>query len=114
MTRDLKKEFAKMLEAQGGFYTLEDVLSLILQGRMQSFAYKDTWVVTQVHEFPRKKVLDIVFVIGDEEGLHQLEPQLEEYKNLVGADMLSATGRPGWLRKTFPGWKAVSLNFVKV
>lgn len=103
-----------MLEEHGGLYTVEDILALIGEGKMQSFAKGDTWVVTQVHEFPRKKVLDIVFVVGDMEDLHELEPQLEEFRVKIGADFMSATGRLGWLRKHFKGWKPYSVNFVRL
>lgn len=104
----------KLLEYQGGFYTVEDILQCIQVGTMQSFAQGDTWVVTQVHEFPRKKVLDIVFVLGERQDLHELEPQLEAFKQEIGADMMTATGRMGWLRSAFKGWEAHSVNFVKV
>jgi len=103
-----------MLEEYGGFYTVEDILQLIQEGKMQSFAKGDTWVVTQVNEFPRKKVLDIVFVVGDMEDLHELEPQLEAFKQEIGAEMMTSMGRMGWLRKAFKGWEARSINFVKV
>lgn len=114
MPRDYKTEMDRVLEQHGGFYTYEDILGLIETGRMQSFAEGDTWVVTQVHEFPRKKVLEIAFVIGNIEDLHKIEPKLEAFKKEIGADMLTATGRVGWSRRHFPGWEATSLNFVKV
>ena len=108
------RRLRKLLEYQGGFYTIEDILQLIQEGKMQSFAKGDTWVVTQVHEFPRKKVLDIVFVIGEITDLHELEPQLEAFKQEIGADAMTATGREGWLRRAFKGWKVHSVNLVKV
>lgn len=108
------RRLRKLLEYQGGFYAVEDILQLIQEGKMQSFAKGDTWVVTQVHEFPRKKVLDIVFVLGEADDLRELEPQLEAFGQQIGADMMAATGRMGWLRKAFKGWKAHSVNFVKV
>jgi len=104
----------RMLELHGGFYTFEDILDLIKQGRMQSFVKGDTWVITQVNEFPRKKVLEIVFVIGDLDTLHELEPELEAYRASISADMMMATGRLGWINKHFDGWKPISVNFIKV
>lgn len=112
--RNFHKEMARVLEQQGGFYTLEDILDLIQEGRMQSFADQDTWVVTQVNDFPRKKVLEIVFVIGDRDKLREMEPRIEEYRREIQADLMMATGRLGWLTKHFDGWKPVSANFIKV
>lgn len=102
-----------MLEKSGGFYTVEDILDHIHEGKMQSFATDRTWVVTQIHEFPRKKVLDIVFVVGEMEDLEELEPQLENFRREIQADMITATGRLGWLKKYFKGWKPTSVNFVR-
>lgn len=114
MKRDIKREFEEMLELQGGLYTFEDVLELINEGKFQSFVTNDTWLVTQVHQFPRKKVVDVVFVIGDMKDLPELEAQMLAFKDSIGADYLSATGRLGWKKNTLPGWKAVSMNFLKV
>jgi hypothetical protein len=104
----------EMLHQQGDLYTYSDIMDCIHSGKMQSFVAQDTWVVTQVHEFPQKKVVDIVFVLGDESGLKAIEPRLLEFKERIGADYLSATGRKGWLKKAFPGWELVSVNFIKV
>lgn len=112
--RNFKEETNRILAKQGGFYTFEDIVDAVILGRMQSFSLNDTWVVTQVIDFPRKKVLDIVFVIGELEDLIALEDKIEEFRREIQADMLIATGRLGWMRKHFKGWKPVSANFVKV
>lgn len=112
--RNFLNELNQMLEDQGGLYTFNDVMELISQGKFQSFAEGNTWLVTQVHVFPRKKVLDIVFVVGDLKDLPALEKQMLAFKESIGADHMSATGRLGWNRNTLPGWKAVSTNFIKV
>lgn len=111
--RDYRAEAEEVLAAQGGCYTFDDILQQIHTGHMQSFAEGDTWVVTQVHNFPRKKVLDIAFVIGDIESLQLIEPRILAFAQEVGADMLTATGRLGWTKKHLPGWKATSINFVR-
>lgn len=112
--RDFRAEMDRMLELQGGFYTYEDIMDHIREGKMQSFAKGNTWVITQVDEFPRKKVLTVVFVIGDMDTLHEIEPDLERFRKEIQADVMTTTGRMGWLRRSFDGWKAVSVNFVRV
>lgn len=114
MKRDYRQELEEMLENSGGFYTYSDILDHVQSGKMQSFATENTWVVTQVNEFPRKKVVDIVFICGDYNDLPKLESQLEEFKDRIGADLLTATGRLGWLKKGLPGWVVHSVNFSKV
>jgi len=112
--RNFRAEMDRMLELQGGFYTFEDVMDHINAGKMQSFAKGDTWVITQVNEFPRKKVLEIAFVVGDISTLHELESDIEAFKTEIKADIITATGRLGWLRRHFKGWEVTSVNFVKV
>lgn len=112
MTPTIEK-FKELLEEQGGFYTFEDILDCIHRGTMQSFADGDTWVITQVHEFPRKKVVEVAYVIGDMDTLKRMEAKVEKFAREIGADMLIATGRLGWQNKYFPGWKPVSHNYVR-
>lgn len=114
MARDFPKEMARMLDIHGGLYTVEDIFEHLQSGKMQSFAEGDTWVITQVNQFPRKKVLEVVFVIGDLETLHKISPRLDAYREEIGADFLMATGRLGWLRRHFEGWKPLSVNYIKV
>jgi len=114
MQRDFKKEMEDMLEKHGGLYTFDDILAAIESGRMQSFTDGETWVVTQVDEFPRKTVLSIVVVVGNLDALKKLEPSILKYADEVGADMVTATGRLGWLKHSFENWKAVSANFVRI
>lgn len=113
MRREYREELEQMLEAHGGFYTYEDILTLIHTGQMQSFADGDNWVVTQVNKFPRKTVLEVVIVVGDLEAVKAMEPRLLEFKEEVGADLIVASGRLGWLRAKNDGWKPISVNFVR-
>lgn len=109
----MMEQFEKLLKRQGGLYTFGDVMECIDRGTMQSFAEGDTWVITQVHQFPRKKVVEIAYVIGDTDHLKKIEQQIIQWAEEIGASMLIATGRPGWDRKHFPGWTRVSSNFTR-
>lgn len=109
----MMQRLERMLEKMGGFYTVDDILSLIKEGRMQSFSNGLTWVVTQVHEFPRRKVVDIVFLIGDLKGAKELEADIDEFAKSIGATAVIATGRMGWLNRAFAGWRPHSCNFIK-
>lgn len=113
--RDYRAEMDRMLELHGGLYTYEDIMDCIRDGKMQSFADGDTWLITQVNEFPRKKVLELVFVVGDFDTAEKLlNGDVERFRKEIQADMTMATGRLGWLGKKRDGWKAISANFIKV
>lgn len=113
MERDYRQELDSLLEEQGGLYLYEDIVQHILDGRMQSFATENTWLVTQVHTFPRRTVIDIVFAVGTMEDFSELEVKLEEFRKNIGASAVSLTGRKGWVGK-LPGWNFHSVNLIKV
>lgn len=108
-----KKQVDKLLVKCGGFYLFEDILDCIDAGRMQSFAVGESWCVTQICEFPRRRALDIVFMVGHLDELREMESQLIQFARKHGIDRGIATGRLGFIEKAFPGWKLVSANFVK-
>lgn len=103
----------EMLKKFGDLYTFDDVVERIKDGRMQSFARGETWAVTQVNEYPRRKVLDLVFVVGDLDVLESMEQDILDFARQHECSLIMANGRMGWLRKKFEGWKAVSCMFVK-
>lgn len=103
----------KMLKKFGDLYTIEDILERIKDGRMQSFARDETWAVTQINEYPRRKVLDLVFVVGDLDVLKPMEQDIIDFGRQQGCSLIMANGRMGWLREKFEGWEAISCMFVK-
>lgn len=109
----LQLRVEKMLKRYGGFYNFQDILKCIADGAMQSFVLGDSWAVTQVLTFPRKTVLNVVFVVGTLEELELLSADLEFWAKERGIEYGMANGRSGWTRKAFPGWKLTSATFVK-
>jgi hypothetical protein len=106
-------EIDAVLEKHGGFWTAADILDNLDKGTMQSFAKGSTWVITQVLEFPRKKVLDITFVYGNLQEARELESEVEEFARSVGAEMLKATGRKGWMAEMHDGWEVLNTVYVR-
>ena len=49
----------------GGFYTLNDILTSIAEGKMQSFMEGDSWAVTKIVNFPRARLLEIMVALGN-------------------------------------------------
>lgn len=110
----MKEEFEKLLEETGGLYTFDDIMERIRDGRMQSFSDGHSWVITQVHEFPRKKVVEISYGIGDlQPMLGELQDKIVEFAKSIGAEALIATGRLGWNKKAGEDWKMLSANYVR-
>lgn len=106
-------ELDRVLEKFGGFWSVEDILDNIEKGTMQSFAEGDTWVITQVFDFPRKKVLDITLVYGDLAEARELESKVEEYGRSIGAELITATGRLGWTKELHGDWKILGAVYIR-
>lgn len=110
---DMRIKVERALDAFGNLYTFDDIMGLINEGKMQSFAVGDTWIVTQVNEFPRRKVVDIALVVGFiEEATHAL-PEIYNFARSIGANRVTAVGRDGWWKFAEPGWYRVGGYFAK-
>lgn len=110
---DIAKKVHETLYDFGDLYTFDDIMENIEKGLMQSFTVGETWIVTQVHEFPRRKVLEVAFVVGKIQEAVEALPQLEEFAKSIGATRISAFGRDGWWRYSQMGWRKVGTMFAK-
>ena len=45
------RKLARVLDRMGGLYTLNDILTMIAKGQMQSFVEGESWAVTQICQF---------------------------------------------------------------
>lgn len=111
--RNYKDELDRMLVEFGGFYTFEDLLERIADGRMQSWCYGETWVVTAVNVYPRRKVVNIVVVVGKFDEALEIEPDIIGFARDIGATLITAMGREGWWRhpKKASGWKRLGAHY---
>lgn len=112
------RKLARVLDRMGGLYTLNDILTRIADGRMQSFVVNNSWAITEVQDFPRARQLLLVAYVGDLDDVDALHAKILAYADEVNASLLSTYGRRGWLREGSwrrLGWrlKAQSQLYVK-
>lgn len=116
---DVKHPMRERVEATllqfGGFYSFDDILERVMDGRMQSFAHKDSWVVTQISVYPRKRVLDIVLAFGEIDDLELIHSDVIGFARRLGIPMIAAMmGRDGWTPYAKNnGWNRVGSVFFK-
>jgi len=104
---------ARVLDRMGGLYLLSDILSAIDCGRMQGHVEGNSWVVTQINNFPRAKVLDVVAYVGDLKDGEALHARMLSFADRHNAGVLRATGRMGWIPNALAyGWRLKAKNFV--
>ena len=104
----------RALRAGGDTHTVDDLFSEIASGHKQSFAYGSTWAITQVLDFPRKRVLELFMVVGKGDELSLLEGEIIKYAESIGADFIKTQGRVGWRRRAKEmGWTQTHSTFIK-
>lgn len=105
---ELRRRVAEALEQGGGIFTPADVRDAIQDGRMQAWTKNDSLVVTEVLAFPRKRILHIVFAVGELDDVLALQPQFEAFGREHDCDKVVMEGRAGW-DKILPkeGWSKI-------
>jgi hypothetical protein len=103
----------KALAYGNHLFNLDDIQRELKSGKMQGHVEGDTWAITQVHEWPRRKSVNILYVVGNLDDSFKLEANIEEWAKSIGADLLTATGRDGWWKCRTPGWKKVGILYSK-
>lgn len=103
----------RVLDAMGGLYLLDDILTRIGDGRMQSHVVNNSWAVTEIGDFPRARKLNILAMVGDLEDVDELERKVLRYADDVNAGLISAYGRRGWLPIARDlGWRLKTKSYL--
>jgi hypothetical protein len=107
------RKLARTLDRMGAVYTVQDILAAIASGRMQSFAEGESWAITQVVNFPRARMLEVLAAIGDLEQCRKLHDRILQYAADNGIALIQAYGRRGWIRDAESrGWKIKTTSFL--
>jgi hypothetical protein len=107
------KKLDRVLARMGGLYRVNDILAQVRDGKLQMFAEGDSIAITRIGIFPRGKVLEILAVVGDINELRVLHDRLLVFAAEVGATVIQAFGRKGWMADAQRrGWKIKARSFV--
>jgi hypothetical protein len=80
-------------------YNLSDIKEKIHQGEFHIWGGKNSVMITEIVEFPRVKVLNLLFCGGDYKELETMLPSFEQFARHFGCKRIYGGGRKGWLRK---------------
>jgi hypothetical protein len=104
---------ARALDRMGAVYTVQDILAAIAEGRMSGFAEGDSWAVTQVIDYPRARMLDILACVGDLDQCRRLHDRILQYARDHDIGLVQAYGRRGWIREAKShGWKVRTTSYL--
>ena len=104
----------RALKVGDDLYNLDDIEAGLASGDLQGHVEGDTWAITQIHQWPRKKAVNVLFVVGSLENSLKLEAKVEAWAKEQGATLLTAIGRGGWWSHRTPNWKIVGNLYSKV
>ena len=107
------RKLQRVLSRMGGLYTVNDVLSMIARNEAQSFVEGESWALTRIAIYPRTKVVEVLAVVGRMDEARKLHDRILIFAAEVGAGVIQAYGRKGWLHDAQRrGWKVIAENYV--
>lgn len=96
----------KALELDGG-HTLGDVLEMVERETAQLWESPDAVIVTEVHDFPRQRVLHFWLAAGEKDAVIELSHRALAWGRTIGCQRATLSGRRGWERALAKeGWTA--------
>lgn len=96
------------LQHSGGTHSFEDIVAGVTVGVMQFWPGPNSAIVTEIQEYPQKRVLHYFLAGGNLAELQRMLPTIEAWGREHGCTMATLAGRMGWQR-TFlqhEGWTA--------
>lgn len=91
------------IEYTNGTHTEDDVIVMILSGRLKLWEGRRSAMLTEFSTFPRMKTLNVFIGGGDLDELREMEQQLIPFAKENGCTRITGCGRLGWT-KTLPGY----------
>lgn len=79
-----------------GTHQWRDIIIGVSQGHMQLWRNSTAACVTEVTDYPARRVLHVFLAGGDIKGVVALEPEVEAYARLMGCTRIQMFGRKGW------------------
>ena len=109
-----RKWIEDALQYTNGTHEFVDVVNAILEGRMQFWPAENACLVTEIVEYPRKKVLNVFIGGGTLKQMRDMYDALTDWAKAQGCDSITCTGRKGWERigREY-GWTPVSVTLAK-
>jgi hypothetical protein len=84
------------LDHAGNLYELDDVWQLITASEAQFWPGYDCAVVTEIKDYPNKRVLNVWLGGGKLEEIKSMEPHIRKFAKNTGCNLILIQGRPGW------------------
>jgi len=102
----LRPQIEAALEYADGTHNFDDVVVMVMQGKLRMWAMPNSVMLTEIVDFPRERHYHMFLGGGDLEEILAMHPQVEKAALDAGCVKLSVTGRRGWVKALLPhGWE---------
>jgi hypothetical protein len=89
------------LDYGGNLFHLDDVWDSIHRGQAQFWPGKECAMVTEIKQYPRKRLCNVWLAGGKLDELLEMSAYIREFARRHECDAMLVQGRPGW-QKVFP------------
>ena len=109
-----RKHIEAALEYTGGTHDIIDIYEGLYKGTMQLWPAKDSCLVTEIINYPKKKVLNVFLGGGDLTEILSMHDDVISWAKQQGCTALNMTGRFGWKKPLAKhGWEPMHTSYVK-
>jgi hypothetical protein len=102
---DLHKEVLRVrpflepaLAYGGDTHSYVHIVNGVISGQFHLWPTENSALVTEIHDYPNKRLLHIFLAGGDLNEIKNLHGDVVQFAKSIGAVGLSLTGRPGWIK----------------
>lgn len=112
--RKHRDRIAKTLEYADGTHTFDDVCLSVMQGKCRFWDLGESFLITEIIDFPQMRVYHIWLAGGDLADLIAMHPEVQQVARDAGCTRLTINGRSGWLRALKAhGWRDTFVALAK-
>src|SRR6056297_1393818 len=94
--RDYREGIEAALNHSGGTHTFEDVAMMVLESRAQAWVNGGSIAVTEIVEYPRKRVLHCFLAAGKASEIIEMMDSATAWGQAMGCRGFTLAGRKGW------------------
>lgn len=102
------------LEYNGGTHDFIHIVDGVIGGNFQFWSNDRCAVITEVIDYPNKRVLHVFLAGGSLDGIRDLEDSAIEWSKSIGCSAFTLAGRKGWEKALKnDGWKNLYTSMIK-
>lgn len=109
----MAKKMERALRQGQNLHDIDDIGNALMTGHMQAHTIGETLAITQVNDWPHRRSVNILYVVGNLDEAVAMDEHLTEWAKGVGANLITFTGRDGWWKFNHTGWKKVGVKYAK-